>query len=182
VSISTRAQLKHLLLQRYAAFRRKLEPMAGSRDVAGDALQDTWLRLETMSEVGPLANPDAYLMRMATNAVIDQHRREVRHLHEEEIEALLDVPDELADPERIVAARREVAALEEAMRDMPARRKAILVAARIEGLLTTEIAERFGLSRRMIERELNAALKYCNERLLQMQADDGQTTHRAGKS
>lgn len=178
---STRAQLKRLLLQRYAAFRRKLEPVAGSKDVAGDALQDTWVRLETMAEMGPVANPDAYLMRMATNAAIDRHRREARHLHEDEIDALLEVPDELADPERIVAGRREVEALEDVMRGMPARRRAILVAARIDGMLTVEIAERFGLSRRMIERELNLALKYCNDRLLQMQADDGRATRRVAK-
>lgn len=178
---STRTLLKQLLIKRYTAFRRKLEFVAGSKDVAGDALQETWMRLETMPEMGPVANPDAYLMRMATHAAIDHHRRELRHLHEEEIEEVLDIPDELADPARILAARREVQALEEIMRSMPARRKAILVAARIDGRLNTEIAQQFGLSRRTVERELDLATQYCNACLWRMQADEEDRATRQAK-
>lgn len=182
MSNSTRVQLKQLLVTRYAAFRRKLESVVGSKDGAVDALQETWVRLETMTEVGPVANPDAYLMRIATNVAIDQHRREQRHLHEEEVDELFEKPDELADPERILAARRQLEALEDVLRSLPARRRAIVVAARVEGRLNREIAEEFGLSLRMIERELHLALKHCNERLWRMHADDERAARQAPKS
>ena len=170
MSDSTRAQLKQLLVAHYTALRRKLEFVSGSKDSAADALHETWVRLETMAEAGPVANPDAYLIRMATNVAIDQHRRERRHLHEEEVTELFKTPDDLADPARILAARREVEALEEVLRGLTPRRRAILLAARIDGQLNPEIAERFGLSLRVVERELSHALKYCNERMWPMHA------------
>jgi RNA polymerase sigma factor (sigma-70 family) len=170
VSHSTRTQLKQILVAHYTALRRKLEFVAGSRDGATDALHETWVRLETMGEAGPVANPDAYLIRMATNVAIDQHRRERRHLHESEVGDLFETADELADPARILAGRREVSALEDVLRDLTPRRRAILLAARIDGQLNPEIAERFGLSLRVVERELSYALKYCNERMWPMRA------------
>jgi RNA polymerase sigma factor (sigma-70 family) len=172
MTLSTRAQLKQVLVTRYAALRRKLEAVAGSKDSASDVLQETWIRIETMTEVGPVANPDAYVMRMATNVAIDQHRREQRHLHEEEVEEAFEMPDELGDPERILAGRRQVEVLEEILRSMPPRRKAILLAARLDGKLNREIAEEFDLSLRMIERELHLAMKHCNERLWRLHANE----------
>ena len=45
------------------------------------------------------------------------------------------------------------------------RRRAILLAARVDGQLNREIAERFGISLRLVESELSAAMKYCLERM-----------------
>jgi RNA polymerase sigma factor (sigma-70 family) len=172
VSESTRLLLKNLLITRYATLRRRLEYLVGSKDGAADALQETWLRLETMPHVGPVANADAYLLRMATNLIIDQHRREHRevHLEEGEVSELFEIEDELADPERIVAARRKVEALKVILRGLSPRRQDILLAARVDGQLNTEIAEQMGISLRLVEKELSAALKHCNVCLLEMAA------------
>ncbi len=74
-----------------------------------------------------------------------------------------EIEDELADPERIVAARREVEALTQVLRGLSPRQQEILPAARIEGELNREIAARLGISVRLVERELSLALKYCNQ-------------------
>ena len=42
---------------------------------------------------------------------------------------------------------------------------AILLAARVDGLLNREIAEQFGISLRLVESELSAAMKYCLQRM-----------------
>ncbi len=81
---TTRAHLKNLLLTRYAYLGRQLERFAGSKDDAADALQETWLRLEVMPEVG-LRHGKAYLLRMASNIAVDQFRRERRHFHEGDV-------------------------------------------------------------------------------------------------
>jgi RNA polymerase sigma factor (sigma-70 family) len=162
---NTRALLKKLLITRYAHLAKRLEHLAGSKDVAEDALQETWLRLETMSVVAPVANAGAYLLSMATHAVTDRYRRERRHMHEEEVDELFQVEDELADPERIVAARRKIEALKLVLMDMTPRRRSILLAARVDGQLNREIAERFGISLRLVERELAAAMKHVAVRL-----------------
>ncbi len=170
MSETTRLLLKNLLISRYTTLRRRLEFFLGSKEGAADALQETWVRLETMADVGPVANADSYLLRMATNAVIDQRRREHRevYLDEEEIEHLFEIEDELADPERIVAARRKVEALIDILGGLTPRRQEILLAARVDGQLNSEIAKRLGISLRLVERELSEALKYCNLCMLEM--------------
>jgi RNA polymerase sigma-70 factor (ECF subfamily) len=57
-----------------------------------------------------------------------------------------------------------------AMAELPARQKAILMAARLEGLGRREIAQRYGVSVRYVHRELQAAQDYCAERLEKLAA------------
>jgi RNA polymerase sigma factor (sigma-70 family) len=161
---STRAHLKNLMLARYARLGRQLERFVGSSDDAADALQETWLRLEVMPEVG-LRHGEAYLLRMASNIAVDQFRRERRHFREDELDETFEVEDELADPERIVAARRNVDAFSQVLLHLPPRQQEILRAARIEGELNREIAQRLGISVRLVEKELRIALDYCNKRM-----------------
>ncbi|KVN86681.1 RNA polymerase subunit sigma-24 [Burkholderia ubonensis] len=165
MSDTTRAGLRKMLASRYAYLVKRLERVTGSRDGAADALHETWLRLENANVSTQVTNADAYILGMANNVAIDQHRRERRHLHDDDVETLLELPDEVADPERIVAARRKVDALKDVLRGLPPRRRAILLAARVDGLLNREIAERFGISLRLVESELSAAMKYCLQRM-----------------
>lgn len=162
---STRTRLRTLLVSRYTYLRRRLESIVGSKEGAADALQETWVRLDAMSESMPVGNADAYLLRMAANVAIDQHRRDRRHLSEGEVDALFEVSDEMADPERIVSARREVDELEQVLLELPARRREILLAARVDGQLNREIADHFGISQSLVEKELRHALRYCRERM-----------------
>jgi RNA polymerase sigma factor (sigma-70 family) len=161
MSDTTRSRLKSLFTLRYAHLRRRLEYIVGSKDGAADALQETWLRLDTMSEPAAVANADAYLLRIAANVAIDQHRDEQRHLNEGEIDEMFEVQDELVDPERVVSARREVETLQDVVRTLTPRQQAILLAARVEGQLNREIAERFGISESLVEKELRLALRHC---------------------
>lgn len=165
MSDSTRAYLKNRLVTHYTAFVKKLERYYGTAERATDAVHDVWLRLDAMPEIGPLANADAYLSSMLSNVTIDHFRSERRHMHEEEIDEFFQVEDELADPERIVAARMEVDALKVALEQLPPRRRAILLAARVEGQLNREIAEGLGISVRLVEKELSLGLKHCADLL-----------------
>ncbi|WP_323120574.1 RNA polymerase sigma factor [Burkholderia alba] len=165
MSENSRTQLRKMLAEHYAYLVRRLEHVTGSKDRAKDALHETWLRLETANVASPVANGDAYLLGMANHVAIDQHRSERRHAHEDDVDTLLEWPDELADPERIVAARLKVEALKTILRDLTPRRRAILLAARVDGQLNREIAERFGISLRLVESELSAAMKFCLQRM-----------------
>lgn len=179
MSDSNRTYLRQLLVERYGAFVTRLKRVAGSKEGAADALHETWVRLETMTDAAPVANADAFLMTMATHIAVDRHRSEQRHVHEEEVEAALQIPDDLADPERILTARRQVDALKVILRGLTPRRRAILLAARVDGQLNRDIAERYGISLRLVERELSVAMKYCSARMEEM-ADpfEGNTTGR----
>jgi len=158
--------LRDLLLLRYGDLKRRLTRRLGCTELAGDALQDTWLRLESREPVENLRDPVAYLMRTAINAAYDQQRNQTRLVSASEIEAVLeDEPDSAPGPAETVAARAELEALMAAMERLPERRRQILVMVRWEHLPQREVAERLGVSLRTVEQELKKAHDYCAARL-----------------
>jgi RNA polymerase sigma factor (sigma-70 family) len=161
----TRARLRALLEAGYAAFRDRLTRRLGSQDLADEALQDAWLRLARDGDVGVVQRPETYLFRIALNVAADRREAEARRLSQVEINAILHMADDVLDPEQIHKARAEVAALERALAELPPRRRAIFILARVEEVAHEEIAQRFGISPRMVEKELRRALDHCSERL-----------------
>ncbi|MCK9913004.1 RNA polymerase sigma factor [Microbacteriaceae bacterium K1510] len=159
------AALRRLLLLRYDDLKARLTRRLGSAELAGEALQDTWLRLEDGSGVAAVRHADAYLFQVAVNIARDRRRAEVRRLTTTEVEALLDVADEMPDQTRVAEARSELRALETVMAELPPRQRAILLAARLDELPRRDIAKRFRISVRLVQRELQEAQDYCAARL-----------------
>jgi RNA polymerase sigma-70 factor (ECF subfamily) len=162
---TTRATLRALLETGYAAFRDRLRKRLGSQDLADEALQDTWLRLAHGGEVGALRNPDRYLFRIALNAAADRREAESRRLSQAEVYAVLHLADHMLDAGQIADMRAEFSALEQALLELPPRRRQIFILARVEEVAHDEIARRFGISSRMVEKDLRQALDHCSERL-----------------
>lgn len=161
--LSLTGRLRQMLTSRYAEFRRQLEYIVGNKEDAADALQETWVRLDGLSANTRVSNPDAYLLRMAVNIATDAFRRESRHAGHVRIDETFDVPDETPGPERAVRVRVEAQLLLQSMRALPERQQAILVAARVDGLMNQQIAQRLGISESLVEKELRHALKHCRQ-------------------
>ena len=159
------AQLLKVLIDDYVALKRQLVRRLGSVDVADDVMQEAYLRLQRMDNVQPVQHPRTYLFRIALNIAADRRRSETRRLARSEIELLLRLERDELDPERIAEGRSSVRLLAEALEELSPRRRAIFVAARLEGIPHSEIAARFGISTRYLERELKQALDYCSEKL-----------------
>lgn len=157
--------LQDFLTLRYDDLKRRLGRRLGSSELAGDALQDTWLRLNGKHAVGAVASPGAYLFRMAFNVAIDRQRSESRRLSASEVESILEIADPAPGPAEVAQTRSDLDALIRAMEELPKRRRDILLAARLEGLTQPEIARRFGISLRLVELELQRAQEYCAARL-----------------
>jgi RNA polymerase sigma factor (sigma-70 family) len=158
------ATLRHVLIVRYDDLRQRLTRRLGSAELASEALQDTYLRLEGASGIASVRSPASYLFRMAFNIAVDHRRARARRLARTEVHSLLDIADDAPDAARTVAARLEVEALAR-MAGMPLRRRSILMAARLDGVPQREIAERFGISLTLVEKELKLAQEYCAARL-----------------
>lgn len=120
---TSRAILRRLLLGGYDDYVRRLTSRLGSRDLADEALQDTFLRLERAAEIGPIQRPHAYLWRMVLNMAANRRAAEGRLLAASEIEAILDLPDEAPDPARTAEARSEIEMVKRALLELPARRR-----------------------------------------------------------
>jgi len=162
---SNRTVLRDFLLERYSHLKSLLSRRLGSSDLAGDALQDTWLRLESNESTEAVRNPGAYLYRMAFNAAIDKQRAEDRRLSVGEVETMLDLVSPEPGPAEVAEANSELDALIRAMEKMPRRRRDILLAVRLEGLPQRAVAERFGISLRLVELELKRAQEFCAAQL-----------------
>ncbi|MCK9917116.1 sigma-70 family RNA polymerase sigma factor [Microbacteriaceae bacterium K1510] len=155
------AIMRRLLVDSYDDLKRRLTHRLGSADLAGEALHDTWLRLARLEPVGVVQRPEHYLFRAALNAADDRRRREKRHGSAAELDSALEVADERPTAEEELVARSELAAFETIMAELPARRRAIFLAARVGNVPRQEIADQMRISRRLVARELLLAHQHC---------------------
>jgi RNA polymerase sigma-70 factor, ECF subfamily len=158
-----RTFLRQLLVSGYDELKRRLTRRIGSADDATEALHETWIRLGHVNEVATIQRPESYLYRMALNAAVDRHRADIRFSDKADLEALLRSDDDQLDPEHIVSMQSEMAVLERVLAELPARRQAIFLAALTEELSYRDIAKRFGISLRSVEREMSRAFDHCGK-------------------
>lgn len=162
---TARKTLRNLLISRYDDFKRRLARRVGSQDVAAEALHETWIRLGQLDDTQAVRRPESFLYRIAFNVAIDKHRSHSRWVGRAELEAVLAPDDDLIDPEHIVSMRSEMAAMMKLLGNLPERQRAIFMAALIEELSYREIAERFGISLRSVEREMSRAFDHCGRHM-----------------
>jgi RNA polymerase sigma-70 factor, ECF subfamily len=158
------ATLQELLTDRYGALKTRLARRLGSHDRAEEALQDTYLRLDGSEIDGKVRNPTAYLFRTAFNIALNQMRADRRRLSAAEVDDLLQIADESPDALQVFEGRAEISRLSKIIAKLPERQRAILLASRVEGVPRQQIAERFGISVGMVDKELQQAQEYCATR------------------
>jgi RNA polymerase sigma factor (sigma-70 family) len=159
------ALLRQTIVLRYDDLRLRLTRSLGSSDLASEVLNEAYVRLHRSDAVSPVQQPESYIFRIALNIATDKRREERRRASQAEILAAIRVDDGPPDLSHEIEARSEVEALTRAMSEMPPRRRAILIAARVDGLSHEAIAERFNLSRTMVQKELRRAIGFCLESL-----------------
>lgn len=164
------AAIRRLFVDSYDDLKERLARRVGSVDLAGDAMQDTWLRLARVESVGVVQNPRNYLFRIALNAAHDKRLVEKRHLSAVEIESLLELPDEGPSPEEAILARSDLDAFQVIMAELPVRRRAIFLAARVGNIPRQLIADRLGISRRLVAKELLLAHQHCVARYKELKS------------
>ncbi len=152
-----RPVLADYLTRHYDNLKRRLTRLLGNGDLAGDALQDTWVRLHGKADDGPIQSPAGYLVRMAVNIAVDIQRRQSRLLPYDEISELLEQADPAPGPAHEAEIRSELDAAIKLLDRLPGRRRKILMLVRLEGLQQKEVAKRLGVSLSVVEHELRRA-------------------------
>jgi RNA polymerase sigma factor (sigma-70 family) len=161
---SSRSSLRQLLVAGYAELRRRLVRRLGSEELASEALHEAYLRLDGRD--GALfLRPHDYIVRVAVNIAHDKRRSEHRRLSYSEVDALYHYADGAIDAEQDMEARAEFAALVRAFDALTPRQRAILIGVRVDGTPHAELAKRFGISERMVDKDLRRALEYCAEQV-----------------
>ena len=153
-------------MDQWRKLRGHLSRRVGSRDLAEEALQETWLRLAGMPELpAGVRDPHALLLRIAGNIAIDLLRRERRHsarcIHDDVL--LQEIADHAPSPEAYALHRDELRALVRALAELPAKPRAALLLNRCDGLSHAQIAARLKVSDSMVAKYLAQALRHCRD-------------------
>lgn len=139
---------------------------------AEDIAQKTYLQLLQHPDPGQIGNPQAYLFRTASNLAIDHVRS--RKLGADRAG---DMPDweTLAapgpGPDAAIDAGRRLVCFREALASLPALTRTIFLLSRIDGMTHVELAARFEISEKTVERHVAKALERCNRRLRRLEPD-----------
>ena len=159
------AALLQAIVERYDEIKTRLARSLGSRDLADEIMHETYLRIHHSDAIGAIQKPEAYFFRTALNIATDRRREASRRASMTEILAITRIEDGTRDLASEMEARLQVDVLKRALAELPPRRRAIFIAARVNGITHEEIARRLGLSRTMVQKELRKAVGHCLDRL-----------------
>jgi RNA polymerase sigma-70 factor (ECF subfamily) len=139
-------------------FRHRL---AQSQDAA-DLAQESWSRLMRYRQDQPPASLRSLLFTIARNVLKNHWRWSSLHQLEQPTDFTnLDVASEVPGVERQWQLRRYLKVVEETVAGMPNKRRMVFLLSRIEGLSNAEVAQRCGISVKMVEKHLANAINQC---------------------
>ena len=156
----TAQQLKSVFLESRPALLRFLRARGAATDEAEDLLQDLFIKLE-VQPTNSIAEPRAYLYRMADNLMLDRRRSAQRRSKREE--TWLDESQDSAAGARVVAsddlliAQEQLRQVGAALATLPLRTVEIFRRFRLDGERQKIIAADLGISVSAVEKHLQRA-------------------------
>ncbi|MEW4466202.1 RNA polymerase sigma factor [Parasphingorhabdus sp. JC815] len=157
----TQHELQAVFLNHRDALLRFLRAR-GAGDNAEDILQDLWIRVEDMETIA-INNPLAYLYRAANNLMHDRYRMSQRARKRDnnwsEVTHGTGGASDLPLPDRALAARQQLAAVEARIGKAGPRVFRIFQRFRIDGIGQRQIAEEMGISLSAVEKDLQKAYR-----------------------
>ncbi|GAA4775750.1 sigma-70 family RNA polymerase sigma factor [Stakelama sediminis] len=146
-----------------SALRKFVTRRIGDHDLVEDLVQESYLRLLARNRDNPVLEPQAYLFRIASNLLADLHRGAKR------------APTTDCDPENEIPVRptqedaRSRADLqhmfEAALAELSPKCRAVFLMRRFDDLDTGAVATRLGISHRMVQKYMTAAMTHLYARL-----------------
>lgn len=155
--------LKAVFLAERPMLARLLAARLGGTADAEDALQDMWLKLDQIVD-RPVADPAAYLFRMAANLAADRRLSSARRGARDSgwMEAQSDA-DDIPDMERVLIARERLRQVQAALATLPERTQRAFRMFRLEGRPQREIAHELGISVSGVEKLLQRAYRQIHD-------------------
>ncbi|MGH8655991.1 MAG: RNA polymerase sigma factor [Gammaproteobacteria bacterium] len=153
------------LFRRHAGELRSFAQRRVGSQEAEDVVQEAFLRLLQHTDVSRVANPRAYLYRVAAAEASDHGVRLQAHANRSE--PALD-PDLLCSsepsPESAAESAAELGRCLAALDELPAPNRHVFLLHRLDGLTHADIAKALRIPKRSVERYAAKALAHCLER------------------
>jgi RNA polymerase sigma factor (sigma-70 family) len=136
------------------------------REAAADLVQESYARVLAVQQSGqPVPEPRALLYRTARNLQIDHHRRGTVRGSGQSLDEIVDAQEPAApaasEPEAVLASNQSVEALLATIELLPLRCREAFMLHKFDGLSHAEVAQRMGISRKMVEQHMALALQAC---------------------
>lgn len=157
-----------LFLHHRSALVRYAAHLMGDRGEAEDLVQEAWLRFSTIAGQRPLSEPAGYLHRIVRNLVLDGRRRKglEQKLFESDTEAdTQHLPSDQPCALTTMAAREELAVVQEAIAAMPERMRTAFEMHRFQGIKLVEIASRLAISKSLAQELVAEGVQRCRRAL-----------------
>lgn len=142
------------LMPHEPAVRRWLRRSLVSRDDVDDLIQEAYCRIASLDSIDHIERPDRYFFQTVRMLLAEQVRRSriVRIESVTEIDSL-SIYSEEPSPERITAARRELAKVQKLIEGLPERCRRIFELRKIHGVPQREIARMLGVTESTVEND-----------------------------
>ncbi len=157
-------ELSKLFEEHNRALHSFLMMRTGNEQEAYEVAQEAYVRLLQLHRPGAVSFLRAYLFKTAANIAVDRARQRVTRERLDRREAEEDYVDPLS-PDRNLIAAQELALLEKALHELPAKYRRAFVMHRFEDRGTGEIARELGIQKRMARNYISRTVIYCRLRL-----------------
>lgn len=155
--------IRTLYLDHHGWLRERLQRRLGCLGQAADLAQDTFVRLLAREgELERLREPRAFLATVAQGLLANHWRRQA--LERAYLEALAARPQAVQpSPEAQALILETLTELDALLDRLPGRVRQAFLLAQLEGLTYVVIAERLGVSERMVKKYMAQAMLHCLE-------------------
>lgn len=161
-----RAQVEALFRREAPGLVRFLKSKTGAGDEAQDLAQEAFLRLTRVSDAKVLANPAAYLQRIARNLIRDRFKS-ARQGFERSL--VLFEPERHAandsGPHEALEARQTLERYERAVMGLKPRTREIFLLHRLDKLTYEQIADNLEMSVGGVEKQMSKAIAHIDRAL-----------------
>lgn len=132
---------------------------------AADLLQELYLRIITLAKPEDIRNPRTFLYTIAKHLTIDYLRKKDRAFaRSESLDKAISVPTATPDPETAVDAKHRLAAVLQAIEELPPRCRTVFILFKFEQKTYLDIARELNISLRTVENHLAKAMTHCRAR------------------
>jgi len=175
--LSVSATRAEPLPELYGRHRAELIAFVRSKFGAGppepeDVAQQAFANYAALGPHATVTNPRAFLFRTAHNIVVNDRKRQQvgRRFFETAPQAheICEARDDF-NPEVVLLGKEQYRLIEQVIRDMPEKRRLVLLLNRFEDLSYAEIARRLGLSESVVRKHAALAIRECAAVLLEAQ-------------
>lgn len=140
-----------------------LRKKIGNTEQAADLVQDTFIKiLQARDDIFGVKEPRAYLVTIARNLMIDQVRRKrIEQIYLDELIYMEYILDAIPSPEEQLQVIQAIDQICQALSGVSEKAQYAFVLHYFEGFTQKEVAEKIGVSTKMIQKYLSSCLVQC---------------------